>query len=195
MVALEDFKPEAGPTFFIPGTHTLSTWESAAVGLFDAPLITGWTEGVDFNISEYVRTARNCQRCENATYHSYARNLQRIVDERGWKRHAAQLRTGDVLVWASTTIHGSQPVHDTNSTRLSMSAHYVDVAQDEWWNPRATLENNKFISYGVPGSGGGRPSLSLQFANRVSDCYLRHLKRKHGHSEHDQKHAHCVALG
>ena len=173
IVALEDFKPEAGPTYFIPGTHNVSLWDYAAVGLLNgAP--TGSSEGVDFNVTEYIRAARATpkENLNNNAASGYFKVLQDILDGQGWQRRSAELKRGDVLIWAGNLIHGSQPVQDANSTRLSMSAHYMDVRQPVRWNPMASVQGGALSTY--IGSGKKEP-LSQRIFGRASREYEAYL--------------------
>ena len=175
ILALEDFRPEAGPTFYIPGTHKLSQWDHLALGLINAP--AGMRQGVDFNLTDYLRAAAEANRVNNMSYITYARTLQRIIDERGWLRKSALLKRGDVLVWASSLIHGSQPLADFNSTRLSMSAHFLDIDQSERWNPMGSKDGH-MASYGaVPGRALSQSALII--ANHATWDYHHYLKEKY----------------
>lgn len=173
MVAFEDFKPEAGPTFVIPGTHSLSLWDHAAVGLANTP--SGRQDGVDFNLTHYLRAAKEADLRGNMSYNKYAEAIQRIVDARGWQRRSAELKRGDVLVWAGSLIHGSQPVQDANSTRLSMSAHYLDAEQRYRWNP---MSSNKGDLYTYGARKGKQPQPSEVLYNRVLRVYGEHLSKR-----------------
>ena len=172
MIALEPFSRLAGPTFFYPRTHNLSHWDFASLGLIRTPPEAS-IEGVDFNRSQYLEAAQAAG--NNVSYMAYAQAMQKEVDRRGWKRQVAELRRGDVLVWAGSLVHGGMPVKDQNSTRLSMSAHYVDTGESVRWSPLNSHGN--MYTFGPKWPLGVSEELFRKAASRYKNHY------KHGRPE------------
>ncbi|MDB5901596.1 MAG: hypothetical protein JWM26_474 [Betaproteobacteria bacterium] len=94
-IAVEDIKPGAGRFYVYPRSH----------------LIDMKKNGGDFDI------AFNHQR--------YKRLVLDVISSHGLECRAPALRKGDVLFWASKTIHGSLPTTQGQHSRASFTVHAI----------------------------------------------------------------------
>lgn len=93
--ALEDIKPGAGRFFIYPKSHLIDMFKNG--GEFD----------VAFHHDRYKKLNRE------------------IIDEHQLECIAPALNKGDVLFWHSKTIHGSLETRDPDSSRSSLTAHFI----------------------------------------------------------------------
>lgn len=96
-VALEDVHPDAGPLFFLPGSHRI-------------PALTfsnGSRHGVPAEMDDW--SAR----------------MAAEVAARGLRRETFLARKGDVFVWHAHLLHGGSPIRDPQRSRKSVVFHYL----------------------------------------------------------------------
>jgi ectoine hydroxylase-related dioxygenase (phytanoyl-CoA dioxygenase family) len=123
-LALEDIHASSGPLFVYPSSHKLGLWDQAQLGL-ESDLPPRFTGGIDIN-TQYMR---------------YHERLADAIQEEGMRRHVAQMRKGDVLIWAASLIHGGTAIVDPNRTRLSQVTHYWLQPAAHFWVPRLSPED------------------------------------------------------
>ena len=156
-VALEDVHPEAGPLVLYPRSHKAGLNDFADLGLLRRGAVPGVVPGAapnrradsgvhtlgkhappsgrlpkDASVRDYLRAVQGAGR--NYSYFAYASAMMERIQARGWSPRPALLRRGDVLIWASSLVHGGSPIIDWNRTRLSMTTHFF-AEEDERGEP------------------------------------------------------------
>jgi hypothetical protein len=99
-VALEDVEPDAGPVYYLPGSHKLPYVMSEDLGLTGSPLSIPLKD------------------------EAYGRRVSQLADEAGLEPVEFVGRKGDMLIWHHNLLHGGRPVEREGSTRRSLVAHY-----------------------------------------------------------------------
>jgi ectoine hydroxylase len=99
-VALEDVAADAGPVYYLPGSHRLPYVMSEDLGLASS--------GLSIPLKDDV----------------YANHVQELADEAGLEPVDFLARKGDMLIWHHNLLHGGRPVEREGSTRRSLVAHY-----------------------------------------------------------------------
>lgn len=95
-VALEDVTEKAGPLFLYPGSHKLVERDFYDVG-------------VDKDVDPYGR---------------YELYVEQRMEAARLEKMPLLIQKGDVVVWASNTVHGGSPIADFSATRWSQVSHY-----------------------------------------------------------------------
>ncbi len=133
-IALEDIQPEAGRFFVYPRSHLLETAAPEFAAVRDA------YHSYEELVVSTNRTFIERDPLENAIDRIAARRqIARIIDAAGLQRVAPALATGDVLFWSSRVLHGSLAPDGGDVTRHSITAHYVNTA-DEYRVHAATAQ-------------------------------------------------------
>src|SRR3954453_4427951 len=95
-VCLEDVHPDAGPLFYLPGSHKIPPYH--------------------FSNGTIRAIHSEMDKC-----HAY---LDQAIKERGLKREIFLGRKGDVFIWSCQIAHGGTPINDPQRTRKSLVTHY-----------------------------------------------------------------------
>jgi hypothetical protein len=99
-VALEDVAADAGPVYYLPGSHKLPYVMSEDLGLTGSALSIPLKDD------------------------AYSRRVAQLADEAGLEPVEFLARKGDMLIWHHNLLHGGRPVERGGSTRRSLVAHY-----------------------------------------------------------------------
>lgn len=99
-LALEDVAADAGPVYYLPGSHRLPYVMSEDLGL------TG--SGLTIPLKD----------------DAYGRRVAQLADESGLEPVEFLAKKGDLLLWHHNLLHGGRPVDRAGSTRRSLVAHY-----------------------------------------------------------------------
>jgi phytanoyl-CoA hydroxylase len=111
-IAVEDIAPGAGRFFIYPKSH-----------LLDLPK-NGGDQDVAFNHTRYKQY------------------VLEVIDRHGLECRAPALGEGDVLLWASRTIHGSLQTTEPERSRRSFTAHFIpDSSRFLQWQSRIKALN------------------------------------------------------
>ena len=97
-VAVEDIHPAAGRFFIYPGSHLIEITRNSG----------------DLNVA--------------FRHDSYKDLVIELIRKHRLECRAPALRKGDVLLWASRTIHGSLETRDPERSRSSFTAHYIPAS-------------------------------------------------------------------
>ena len=97
-IALEDIKPGAGRFYIYPGSHKVDVRKN----------------GGDFDIA--------------FNHDRYKQLIIDLIAEFGLECRAPALAKGDVLLWNARTIHGSLGTNQPESSRSSLTAHFIPMA-------------------------------------------------------------------
>ena len=100
-VALEDIDEDAGPVFYLPGSHRL-------------PYVM--TEDLDLEGTSPLLTADKD--------HAYVARMREVVGSAGIEPRQFTASAGDVLVWHHNLLHGGSGIERQGATRRSLVAHY-----------------------------------------------------------------------
>jgi ectoine hydroxylase-related dioxygenase (phytanoyl-CoA dioxygenase family) len=95
-VCLEDVRPDAGPIFCYPGSHTIPPYQSS-------------TNGANAEM-------------EMSACRAYLANE---IAARGLAKTALVGLAGDVFLWHSQLLHGGLPVRNASLTRKSLLTRYA----------------------------------------------------------------------
>jgi hypothetical protein len=99
-VALEDVAADAGPVYYMPGSHRLPYVMSEDLGLTSSALTIPLKDD------------------------AYSRRVARLADDAGLEPVEFLARKGDMLLWHHNLLHGGRPVEREGSSRRSLVAHY-----------------------------------------------------------------------
>lgn len=109
--ALEDVGEDAGPLYYLPGSHRLS---------YVGALETGIPRGADEAESGRVYDA------------NYYEILGKVARESGLPDVTFLPKRGDVLLWHSNLIHGGRPTLRQDATRKSLIVHYFGEGAEHY---------------------------------------------------------------
>ncbi|HUR78314.1 MAG TPA: phytanoyl-CoA dioxygenase family protein [Acidimicrobiales bacterium] len=101
-IALEDALPDAGPLFYVPGSHTLEPFDFG-----DGSFLTPQSTANELDFADYL------------TNESVNAGLDEKVFLAG---------KGDVFFWHAGLAHGGAPTRDVARTRRSLVTHYSTLA-------------------------------------------------------------------
>ena len=159
-VALEDVQPDAGPLFYVPGSHRWPFFRGEDVLATDAALAAEAavvsTHGSQDKRSQLV--SRLGQQWTKLTL-----DMER---EKRAERLPAVLKAGDAVIWHSLLAHGGSPRANPALSRKSVVYHYIGenarlYTFDEFFlktsaelfkqpgqaNSRTTWKNLRYINY------------------------------------------------
>lgn len=119
-VALEDVHPDAGPLFYLPGSHR---W----------PFIRGehlWEARPELTASLERARGRSRGHADRVRLagllgQAWTQRMKAMEPEQGGQRELALLKAGDVVIWHALLAHGGSPVHDRARSRRSVVYHYI----------------------------------------------------------------------
>ena len=100
-VALEDIAEDAGPVFYLPGSHRL-------------PYVM--TEDLDLEATSPLLTADKGR--------AYVARMREVVGSAGIEPRPFTASAGDVLVWHHNLLHGGSAIERQGATRRSLVAHF-----------------------------------------------------------------------
>ncbi|RYF76528.1 MAG: phytanoyl-CoA dioxygenase [Cytophagaceae bacterium] len=97
-IALEDVKPDSGPLFYYPGSHTIRKFD--------------FGNGIFFN-NESTNDPND-----------FANYLDEACQSKGLQRETLLIKKGDLLIWHAALAHGGNPITNESQTRKSYVCHY-----------------------------------------------------------------------
>ena len=119
-IALEDIHIDAGPLYYVAGSHNFDHLTASDV-LAENPVLKMLVE--EFRKSG--RTAMENKELSNVIYTAYSALLLRRLEEQASEKIPVIVKKGDVFVWHAWLIHGGMPRVDRNLTRKSIVAHFI----------------------------------------------------------------------
>jgi ectoine hydroxylase-related dioxygenase (phytanoyl-CoA dioxygenase family) len=118
-VALEDVHPDAGPLFYLPGSHR---W----------PFIRGEHLWDSSDVRSKVEKARRLPvgdpfrvALAGTLGQEWTRRVAKMENERGIAREEAVLRAGDAVIWHALLAHGGSARRDPKRSRRSVVYHFI----------------------------------------------------------------------
>ncbi len=99
-VALEDVAADAGPVYYMPGSHRLPYVMSEDLGLTGSALSIPLKDD------------------------AYSRRVSQLADDAGLEPVEFLAEKGDMLIWHHNLLHGGRPVEREGASRRSLVAHY-----------------------------------------------------------------------
>lgn len=114
--ALEDIGPDQGPLIYYPGSHKLP----------------------EMNYPDFGLPA-----CEDS-YPQYLEELQRLIQEHGFKPEFGLLKKGQCLIWSANILHGGSHQNDKSLTRQSQVTHYY-LGQPKAWRPVQSVDERFYF--------------------------------------------------
>ncbi len=130
--ALEDVNPEAGPVYFVPGSHRCIS------DSLEDEVLTEHPEFVDLIRSQMgPTTAPDYYKMTRPMWRFVKRDkLPRAIETRSLERKPLILRKGDVIVFSSDVVHGTSPCRNQSLTRKYLIA-FLAARQAIWYQSRA----------------------------------------------------------
>jgi hypothetical protein len=123
--AFEDIVSDAGPLFYVDGSHKWPRLQSAEV-LAEHPDLKA-------RVDAYRAAGGPVdQGLSNEVYEAYIAKLEQLVEENIDARMPAMLKKGDVFIWHPWLVHGGMPRLDRSLTRRSMVVHYIGESSKMW---------------------------------------------------------------
>lgn len=114
-VALEDIDPNAGPLFYIPGSHKWPFYHSNDVVSQRPHLKDRWiNSGNSVELGGLVSEVGN----------AWTEDFIAMEKDRAGKRISPSIKAGDVVIWHSLLAHGGSPRINTALSRKSVVYHY-----------------------------------------------------------------------
>jgi ectoine hydroxylase-related dioxygenase (phytanoyl-CoA dioxygenase family) len=117
-VALEDIHPDAGPLFYVPGSHAWPFARSEDVVATRPELAA--RRRVSEGLSDEEKSALSSE--IGSAWHD---DFQALKTKRGGVSKAMPIKAGDVVIWHSLLAHGGSPRNDPTLSRNSVVFHYV----------------------------------------------------------------------
>lgn len=118
-VALEDIHPDAGPLFYIPGSHRWPFFHSDDV-VRSRPELANRRDAA----REGRLPAEEKGPLIGALADAWTEDLIRLHETHRAERVPISLRAGDVVIWHSLLAHGGSPRNNPAMSRLSAVFHY-----------------------------------------------------------------------
>jgi hypothetical protein len=119
-IALEDVDPDAGPLFYLPGSHRWPFPHADALVAAQSELAARWQAARDGRLEGDERA-----QFINGLGQAWVATLERTQAARQAAPVALPLKRGDVAVWHALLAHGGTPQHDPARTRKSVVFHYI----------------------------------------------------------------------
>lgn len=119
-VALEDINSDAGPLFYLPGSHTWPFIHSENVISNNSQLIEKRNKARSANCSPSERAQIVAELGQVWTQSFVSLELEKNV-----KREPLNLKAGDVVFWHSLLAHGGMPRLNPALSRKSVVFHYI----------------------------------------------------------------------
>ncbi|WP_327754944.1 phytanoyl-CoA dioxygenase family protein [Sphingobium sp. SJ10-10] len=114
-VALEDIDPDAGPLFYIPGSHKWPFYHSDDVVARRPNLKARW---------ESPENAENLDNLVSEIGNAWTEDFISMERDRAAKRISPEIKAGDVVIWHSLLAHGGAPRVNPALSRRSVVYHY-----------------------------------------------------------------------
>ncbi|RYH64239.1 MAG: hypothetical protein EON54_06770 [Alcaligenaceae bacterium] len=118
-VALEDIHPDAGPLFYIPGSHKWPFYRSDHIAKKHEGLAARRESARRGELSDAERGLLLAELGK-----AWTDEVIQMERNHGAKRVPICLKAGDVVVWHSLLAHGGSPRKDPTRSRLSAVFHY-----------------------------------------------------------------------
>jgi ectoine hydroxylase-related dioxygenase (phytanoyl-CoA dioxygenase family) len=118
-IALEDIDPDAGPLFYVPGSHKLPFFNSDDVVARDSEL-KARREAARAG----VLPPEQRQALVQQVGLSWTERLLELHEHHGLERVTLPVRAGDVIIWHSLLAHGGSPRLNPSLSRRSAVFHY-----------------------------------------------------------------------
>jgi hypothetical protein len=140
-LALEDIHPHSGPLVVYPGSHRIGLWDQAQLGIVpDLP--DSRVPKPDGHSHAPPPTAGQERNKSKSAYEVYTATLRQVIAARGLRAQILSgVRRGDIVIWASSLLHGGSPVINASRTRLSQVTHFFFKPAQIFWVPRLSPEN------------------------------------------------------
>ena len=100
-IALEDVMLEAGPLFYIPGSHKLP-----------------------YVMSDQFETGNTWWKTGEQYYENYEACIEQQIKKKKLQKKPFLAKRGDLIIWHANLLHGGMPVIDEALTRKSLVIHY-----------------------------------------------------------------------
>ncbi len=124
-IALEDIHPSDGRFFVYPGSHD-ETFAQHPDPLALRTLREAYAHQAQTAIHGHQDDADRSQR--EAVMRS-KRSLRQLIARAGWQRHHPAMAAGDVIVFSSHLLHGSEVPCHAHTSRHSLTGHFVTASQ------------------------------------------------------------------
>jgi phytanoyl-CoA hydroxylase len=130
--ALEDIHPDAGPVYFVPGSH------KAIAQMLEEEVFTEHPEFLELLRSQLGSTTAATFFEVTKPMWRYVRGakLPRAIEEKGLQREIYPLQKGDVVVFTSDVVHGTSRCNNTELTRKYLVAYWA-ARNAGWYHSRA----------------------------------------------------------
>lgn len=130
--ALEDIHPDAGPVYFVPGSH------KAIAQVMEEEVFREHPEFVQLLDSQLGATTSNEFFEVTKPLWRYVRGekLPRAIQEKGLTRAVPLLKKGDAVIFSSDVVHGSARCTNTNLTRKYIVAYWAAKGA-RWYHSRS----------------------------------------------------------
>jgi Phytanoyl-CoA dioxygenase (PhyH) len=153
--AFEDIADQAGPVFYVDGSHEWPRLKAADV-LAEDPELNARVQA-----SRAAGAAEPDLELSDEVYKAYIAKVERLVEADPKGQLPAMLKKGDVLIWHPWLVHGGLPRLSRDLTRRSMVVHYIGASskmwdQHEFFLHGDELESRKPINFTIR-SSRGRP--------------------------------------
>jgi hypothetical protein len=129
--ALEDIHPDAGPVYFVPGSHKTIAERMEQEVFSERP-----------ELAELLRsqlgptTSAEFFQATQPLWRYVRARLSRVIEEKGLRREAHLLKKGDVVVFSSDVVHGTALCKNTELTRRYMVAYWA-ARSAKWYHSRS----------------------------------------------------------
>lgn len=119
-IALEDIEPDAGPLFYIPGSHRWPFYHSEHV-------VTGRPDLAARRQAARAGTLPAAERgpLVGALGAAWTQDLRALETRYGSERRPLALKAGDAVFWHSLLAHGGSPRVNPALSRRSVVFHYI----------------------------------------------------------------------
>jgi len=168
--ALEDVKPDAGPVYFVPGSHrTISE-------TLEDEVLSEHPEFLDLIRSQLgPTTAIDYFRVTKPLW-SFVRRvkLPRSIETRSLERKSLILQKGDVIVFGSDVVHGTSPCNARHLTRKYLIAFWA-ARRAIWYQSRAYWGSKHDFRMLENGIGAGTELTSHGYRMHFTELHASYM--------------------
>ena len=195
-LALEDIHPDSGPLEVFPQSHRESLWDEYELGLpcaakaIDAAIASNdeW-HGPAFLRARHHAAVRQSPQYSKVDFQGvqgkqpsscggasceYFSVMERLFANR--TLDIPSLKRGQMLLWAASLVHASQPARNASLTRSSFIAHYM-WNTSAYWVPASSKRDIKYVPKRVM-------QIPITMPGRKSSSTPRHAASGHAASGH-----------
>ncbi len=126
-IALEDIEDCAGEFYVYPNSHR-NSFDGSQHQNELVDLVERYAQSSSIGVDAYQRGNGKTQ---IKSVIDCKRILATIIEKAGWEKYYPRMKKGDVLLFSSSTLHGSSTPSPQHRSRNSLTGHFIGLGQNE----------------------------------------------------------------